>query len=249
VALEHLATNACEGHDAAGARAVEIAVEEQPQLEALAVRVSDDGPGFSPEMLARPVAPFATSKQNGTGLGLYTAERLVRASGGSLRRENVPGGGAAVTVYLERARSGGGLRGLVEEVDSGELLDRFYRAAEVGDAAALRALLDPDCLLRENGATVLSGVDAALVRIERLRKELPDLRVASEGRLTRGKQVVERWSCSFTHREEILCIPASGRSVRLSGVAWVTLHEGRIREVSVWWDNLALLRQLGAAGP
>jgi signal transduction histidine kinase len=106
LALEQLVTNACESHGGGGARWVEIAVEEQPRLDALAVRVSDDGPGFPEELLGRPVAPFVTTKSNGGGLGLYTAERLVRASGGSLRRENLPGRGAAVTVFLRRARGG-----------------------------------------------------------------------------------------------------------------------------------------------
>jgi C4-dicarboxylate-specific signal transduction histidine kinase len=65
--------------------------------------VRDDGPGFPPDVLGRPVAPFVTTKPAGLGLGLYTAERLARASGGSLERANLPGGGAAVTLFLQLA--------------------------------------------------------------------------------------------------------------------------------------------------
>jgi len=46
--------------------------------------IADDGPGFSEAMLSAPFRGFHTTKAGGTGLGLYTAERLLRASGGSL---------------------------------------------------------------------------------------------------------------------------------------------------------------------
>ena len=62
--------------------------------------IADDGPGFSATQLAAPIAGFASSKKGHTGLGLYTAERLVRASGGSLERANREGGGAEVILIL-----------------------------------------------------------------------------------------------------------------------------------------------------
>jgi signal transduction histidine kinase len=101
--LEHLLINARDGDGRRGAGQITVSLEADPDARVLAIRVEDDGPGFRPEVLERPIAPFFTTKARGLGLGLYTVERLTRASGGSLRLENREGGGAAVTVYLELA--------------------------------------------------------------------------------------------------------------------------------------------------
>ena len=98
--LENLAVNACEGDGTRGARRVELVVSAEPEARLLAIEVRDDGPGLPATLLARPVAPFGGTKVNGSGLGLYVAERLARASGGLLRRENPSEGGARVIVFL-----------------------------------------------------------------------------------------------------------------------------------------------------
>jgi signal transduction histidine kinase len=101
--LEVAIANACEGNGANGASRVSLLVADEPQLRLLTVEVSDDGPGFPAALLAAPIAPFVTTKTGGSGLGLYTAERLARAGGGFLRRENGAGRGARLTVFLPEA--------------------------------------------------------------------------------------------------------------------------------------------------
>jgi signal transduction histidine kinase len=56
-------------------------------------RVQDGGPGFAPEALANAFTPFFTTKDAGTGLGLALSHRIVEQHGGTIRLENVPGGG------------------------------------------------------------------------------------------------------------------------------------------------------------
>jgi signal transduction histidine kinase len=97
--IENLARNACEGDGREGAHRVRVHVAREDSGH-LALRVEDDGRGFSADALARPIAGFQTTKPAGTGLGLFTAERLVDASGGRLTRANRDGGGAVVTVHL-----------------------------------------------------------------------------------------------------------------------------------------------------
>ncbi|MDB4966813.1 MAG: ATPase domain protein [Myxococcales bacterium] len=102
---ENLLINACEGNGQRSAARVEIKVARDPSGGRLLIVVSDDGPGFSPEQLTQNVEIFATTKPQGSGLGLFTCERLVRASDGRLERANVPGGGAQLTVVLPLVRS------------------------------------------------------------------------------------------------------------------------------------------------
>lgn len=47
--------------------------------------ISDNGPGFMPSILSRLGQPFNTSKQMGTGLGLYSSELFMSSVGGELK--------------------------------------------------------------------------------------------------------------------------------------------------------------------
>lgn len=66
------------------------------------IRVSDNGCGIEAEHLDRVFTPFFTTKgnQNGTGLGLSTSLRMVKAMGGDILVESQPGHGATFTVRL-----------------------------------------------------------------------------------------------------------------------------------------------------
>jgi signal transduction histidine kinase len=101
--LGALLTNACQVNDGRVPRTVEVVVSEAPAVRFLAIEVVDDGPGFPPALLAGPIQPFVSTRSGHAGLGLYTAEHLVRASGGLLRRENRAVGGARVTLFLPEA--------------------------------------------------------------------------------------------------------------------------------------------------
>lgn len=101
--LENLVVNACEGDGVRAAQTVRLLVAPDATGTAVRIGVIDDGPGFPPELLDRSVEGFKTTKVNGTGLGLYTVSKLIAASGGTLSRTNVDGGGARVDVLLPLA--------------------------------------------------------------------------------------------------------------------------------------------------
>lgn len=68
---------------------------------ALEIRVSDNGPGLSPEQRARVFEPFFTTKSKGTGLGLAIAKRIVEAHGGHIEvGPNRPGAAFYLTMPL-----------------------------------------------------------------------------------------------------------------------------------------------------
>ncbi|QRN97187.1 HAMP domain-containing histidine kinase [Archangium violaceum] len=100
--VENLVLNACEGDGARGAGKVDILARPEPYSGRLELLIADDGPGFPPERLQAPIEGLSTTKPNGTGLGLYTSECLIRASGGTLERNNRPGGGAQLRILLPR---------------------------------------------------------------------------------------------------------------------------------------------------
>jgi len=103
--LENLLVNACEGDGQKGATCVEIEIERDTSGGRIQMLISDDGPGFKSEQLTRHIELFASTKPQGSGLGLYTCERLLRASGGQLQRANAEGRGARVRVILPLERA------------------------------------------------------------------------------------------------------------------------------------------------
>ena len=65
--------------------------------------VRDNGSGIKPEHLARIFAPFFTTKNHGTGLGLATVLSVVRKHGGQVAVNSTVGAGTAFTIFLPRA--------------------------------------------------------------------------------------------------------------------------------------------------
>ena len=54
------------------------------ELGFIEIRVEDNGPGFDPAFLERPIMPFTTSKPEGTGIGLAFSRSIVENHGGRL---------------------------------------------------------------------------------------------------------------------------------------------------------------------
>lgn len=64
------------------------------------LRVSDRGPGLSPEIRGQLFEPFATTRSGGSGLGLAVCQGIVHAHGGEIRAEDRAGGGTTFEVSL-----------------------------------------------------------------------------------------------------------------------------------------------------
>ena len=96
-ALLNLVLNAAQ---AIGEESGAIAVEVEKTNGDLAIIVSDDGPGFSPEVMAAPARAFVTAREGGTGLGLATVRRFAQELGGKITLENIAPHGARVTVVI-----------------------------------------------------------------------------------------------------------------------------------------------------
>jgi len=73
--------------------------------EALALSISDTGPGIAPEVIERIFDPFFTTKRaeaatGGTGLGLSISRSILQALGGDLIVESVHGAGATFIAII-----------------------------------------------------------------------------------------------------------------------------------------------------
>ncbi|MBS0411031.1 MAG: ActS/PrrB/RegB family redox-sensitive histidine kinase [Proteobacteria bacterium] len=91
----------------------EILVSARFDASSIAVEVRDDGPGFSPEVLARLGEPYVTSRPGaegsrtghiGMGLGFFIAKTLLERTGAVVSFRNGRRGGAIVTARWLRER-------------------------------------------------------------------------------------------------------------------------------------------------
>lgn len=95
-ALLNLLINAIQAVERKGRVEVSAAVADGK----VCVAVSDNGPGIPPEKLASIFDPYFTTKTEGSGLGLWIAQQIVTAHGGSIEAQNGPAGGAVLTMKL-----------------------------------------------------------------------------------------------------------------------------------------------------
>ncbi len=92
-----------------------VAIDARWDDAAVDVAITDDGPGFAPEIMARIGEPYVTSRRRktadvdseatGLGLGFFIAKTLLERSGATLAFENraFPERGATVRVHWSRA--------------------------------------------------------------------------------------------------------------------------------------------------
>jgi len=68
------------------------------------ISVADTGIGMSREQLARIFEPYFTTKSIGTGLGLTSAESIIRKHDGAVTVDSTPGAGTIFKIYLPASK-------------------------------------------------------------------------------------------------------------------------------------------------
>ena len=100
-ALVNILVNACEAMGSGG----KITIDEREghldgQGQGAVISITDNGPGVPPEIRDRIFEPFFTAKDDGSGLGLSIAARIIAEHGGRLDLISQEGQGASFLIYL-----------------------------------------------------------------------------------------------------------------------------------------------------
>jgi PAS domain S-box-containing protein len=82
---------------------LEIRTRRAPQPGMVELTFADNGPGIPEELLDKVLQPFFTTKETGTGLGLFIVQRIVEQHHGRLELHSTPGQGLTVTITLPTA--------------------------------------------------------------------------------------------------------------------------------------------------
>jgi steroid delta-isomerase-like uncharacterized protein len=82
--------------------------------------------------------------------------------------------------------------------------------------------------------------------VRNLRGALPDIHMKIEDSIAEGDKVTVRITVEGTHKGAQLGVAPTGRRVRIEGIVVVRIANGQIVEGWNSWDQLGLLRQIGA---
>ena len=99
--LVNLIINACEAMDGGGRIVIhEEETSVQPLGRVVVIRLTDNGPGISESIKEKVFEPFFTTKEEGSGLGLSIASRIVEEHGGRLDLTSNEGEETTFTITL-----------------------------------------------------------------------------------------------------------------------------------------------------
>lgn len=104
--LFNLIVNACQAMKNEASRDGQksrIEISAEPQDGHVNLLVKDNGPGIPAESLKQIFEPFYTTKEQGTGLGLYVTRQLVEKNRGKITVTSKPGGGTGFLLRFPRA--------------------------------------------------------------------------------------------------------------------------------------------------
>ena len=111
-----------------------------------------------------------------------------------------------------------------------------------------------DELFAESGVAYGLGDGEAEVRgpaqikpfVHNLRNSFPDIQIAIQDIMAEEDKVMVRVAIEGTHSGSGLGVPPSGRRVRIGGIVVIRVSKGQLVEGWNSWDQLGLLRQIGA---
>jgi steroid delta-isomerase-like uncharacterized protein len=124
---------------------------------------------------------------------------------------------------------------------------RFYDAWTAGDLGVFDEIITPDARDHDtqnpHGGEV--GPDVAKQTAELYRAAFPDTRFEVEQQLADGDYVITRWVATGTNDGELMGMPATGKTVRITGISIDRFEGDKIAESWANWDTLGMMQQLG----
>jgi steroid delta-isomerase-like uncharacterized protein len=126
-----------------------------------------------------------------------------------------------------------------------EIITRFEHAFRAADQATIDELCDPG-LVDHNAP----GKDPTLAgfkqKVAGFKAIFPDLKEDLQDIIAAGDTVATRWVLTGSQQQEFMGIPASGQAIRVEGMNFYRLKDGRVTDIWTQFDGVTLMQQLGA---
>ena len=162
-----------------------------PPGEYVAICVTDEGEGMSPEVAKRATEPFFTTKGLGTGLGLAMVHGFVQQSQGRLDIESEPGRGTRVRMVFPVVQGAQHEDGGANAASTAEDEGRKCRILVVEDNEDVRELAEAMLAAADYDVVSAPSGEEALALLERQSVDLLFTDVIMPGGMN-GLQLIEK---------------------------------------------------------
>lgn len=113
-----------------------------------------------------------------------------------------------------------------------------------GRVASIDALMAPSCMVHGLGEDT-RGPEGFKPFHAAYRSAFPDVKISVDHMVAEGDVVAARWSGTGTHSGDGLGFPATGKQVRLSGMTFARVQNGKLVEGWNVFDQFGMFQQLG----
>jgi predicted ester cyclase len=131
-----------------------------------------------------------------------------------------------------------------------EIALSLIEALNVRDLSLWSRHLSEDYAAEHPGVSILLDKSRSIAYHQRFVTAFPDIRFEVLGVLAEGDRVLVQWTATGTHTERLATvtgetIPPTRRRARVSGAMLAEARDGKMVRGWFYWDQLALLAQLG----
>jgi steroid delta-isomerase-like uncharacterized protein len=130
--------------------------------------------------------------------------------------------------------------------DNIEIIRRFERAFREGDQGTIDELCDRG-LVDHNPAPdhepTLAGFKQ---KVAAFKATFPDIGEDLQDIVASGDAVATRWVVTGSQQQEFMGIAATGQPIRVEGMNFYRLKDGRVTDIWTQFDGVGMMQQLGA---
>ena len=116
-----------------------------------------------------------------------------------------------------------------------------------GDLSVIDTLVAPDYVHHRRTSADYKGRAGLQEHYRTFHESFPDGRFTITELVAEGDKVAMAWRFKGTHKAPFAGIAATGKSVEWTGTTMFRLAAGRVAEMSLHWDLLTFLQQIGKA--
>jgi steroid delta-isomerase-like uncharacterized protein len=131
--------------------------------------------------------------------------------------------------------------------DNRSIAVRFFEEIlNTGDWSKAEEFIAPDVVMdHPSNPEPARSLEALRQGLSAFRSAMPDLHLTLHDTIAEGEKVAVYWTAEGTHNGPLGPIPPTGRRIRISGISWFRIVDGKIVEDIVKEDTLSMLVQLG----
>ena len=137
----------------------------------------------------------------------------------------------------------------MSEADLKATIDRYNAAWNAHDLDAIMAMHAPDMVFDNHTAGESASGEEVRAHIASIFETWPDIEFATRRLYVREDLVVQEWTASATHVNEMrrgdLVAEPTGNRVEWDGLDVIPFEDGLVKRKDVYSDSVSILRQVG----